>query len=388
MNAAGQRTLLTGNQAVAWAVRLCRPQVIPVYPITPQTPILEQISAFSAAGEMTAEILTPESEHSAIAASIAASLTGARVFTATSSQGLLLMHELLHWAAGVRSAVVMCNVNRTVASPWGFWPDQTDSLAQRDTGWIQWYTESAQESLDAVIMAFRLAEGVNLPVMICHDAFYVSHALETVIVPGQAAVDRFLPAYSPRFNIDPAAARSVGSNVDQTTYRRARKDIGAAMTEAGVMTDAIAAEWSGLTGRDQHGAVEIYRCEDAEQVFVTMGSLCGTVREAVDSLRGQGHRIGLLKVRQFRPFPGDQLRGLLRGRERVMVLDRNYSPGNGGILHQEARAALYGMQGQPAVLGYLAGVGGVNVTPADLVRMAIESGPVGQDDNKFTSVWL
>lgn len=388
MIAAGQRRLLTGNQAVAWAVRLCRPQVIPVYPITPQTPILEQISAFCAAGELTAELLTPESEHSAIAASIAASLTGARVFTATSSQGLLLMHELLHWAAGVRSAVVMCNVNRTVASPWGFWPDQTDSLAQRDTGWIQMYTESAQESLDAVIMAFRLAEGVNLPVMVCHDAFYVSHALETVFIPEQAEVERFLPAYRPRFNIDTAAARSVGSNADQSTYRRARQDIGAAMTEAGDLTDAIAAEWSGISGRPQHGRVEVYRCEDADQVFVTMGSLCGTVREAVDSLREQGHKTGLLKIRQFRPFPGERLRGLLRGRERVLVLDRNYSPGNGGILHQEVKAILYGMPGQPSVFGYLTGVGGVNVTPEDIVCIALESGQVGQGSRVFTSVWV
>ncbi|HLB31108.1 MAG TPA: pyruvate ferredoxin oxidoreductase [Gammaproteobacteria bacterium] len=386
MIATGQRRLLTGNQAVAWAVRLCRPQVIPVYPITPQTPILEQISAFCATGELTAELLTPESEHSAIAASISASLTGARVFTATSSQGLLLMHELLHWAAGARAAVVMCNVNRTVASPWGFWPDQTDSLAQRDTGWIQIYTESAQESLDAVIMAFRLAEGVNLPVMVCHDAFYVSHALETVFIPELAEVERFLPAYQPRFNIDPAAARSVGSNADQMTYRRARQDIGVAMTEAGDLTDAIAAEWSGVTGRDQHGAVEVYRCEDAEQVFVTMGSLCGTVREAVDSLREQGHKTGLLKIRQFRPFPGERLRGMLRDRERVMVLDRNYSPGNGGILYQEVRAVLYGMHGQPMVLGYLTGVGGVNVAPEDIVRIALEASRVGQD-NAYTSVW-
>ncbi len=168
--------LLTGNHAAAWAARLARPQVVPVYPITPQTPILELLTEFHARGEFNAEILTPESEHSVLSACIPASLAGARVFTATASQGLLLMHEVLHYAAGARSAIVMVNVNRTVASPWAFWPDQTDSLAQRDTGWIQYYTETAQESLDTVIQAFRVAEQVQLPVLVNHDAFYVSHA--------------------------------------------------------------------------------------------------------------------------------------------------------------------------------------------------------------------
>src|SRR6185369_12371791 len=177
--------LLSGNHAVAWAARLARPKVVPVYPITPQTPILELITDFHAEGNFDAEIITPESEHSVLSACIPASLAGARVFTATASQGLLLMHELLHYASGARAPIVMANVNRTVASPWAFWPDQTDSLAQRDTGWIQFYSESAQESLDTVLHGFRIAEQVMLPIMINHDAFYVSHALEPVQVPSQ-----------------------------------------------------------------------------------------------------------------------------------------------------------------------------------------------------------
>ena len=185
--------LLTGNHAVAWAARLARPKVVPVYPITPQTPILEKLTEFQAAGEFDAEIITPESEHSVMAACIPASLAGVRVFTATASQGLLLMHELLHYASGARAPIVMANVNRTLASPWAFWPDETDSLAQRDTGWIQYYTESAQESLDTVIQAFRVAERVLLPVLVNHDAFYVSHALEPVSVPAQDA-GRCVPA--------------------------------------------------------------------------------------------------------------------------------------------------------------------------------------------------
>ena len=197
MRVAAERVLLTGNHAVAWGARLARPKVIPVYPITPQTPVLELLTEFHAAGELQAEMLTPESEHSVMAACIPASLAGVRVFTATASQGLLLMHELLHYASGARAPIVMANVNRTIASPWGFWPDQTDSLAQRDTGWIQLYVESAQEALDTTIQAFRIAEAVSLPLMVNLDAFYVSHALEPVAIPSQTQIDAYLPPYAP-----------------------------------------------------------------------------------------------------------------------------------------------------------------------------------------------
>jgi len=367
MSGQAQRTLLSGNHAIAWGVRLARPQVCPVYPITPQTPILERLTAFVNDGELAAELLTPESEHSAIAAAITASLTGARVFTATSSQGLLLMHELLHYAAGVRASVVMCNVNRTVASPWGFWPDHTDSLAQRDTGWIQLYSESPQESLDTVIQAFKLAERVSLPVMVNHDAFYVSHALEPVQVPAQTTVDAFLPRLERELRLDPALGRTVGSNAAQATYRRSRMDLHEAMSAALGACRDIAGEWAGITGREQHdGALECYRCEGAETVIATMGSMCGTAREAVDLLRDRGRRAGLLKVKLFRPLPVAQLRALLDGAGQVLVLDRNFSPGLGGVLHQELRSALYGLVRAPVLHGYLAGVGGVNVGPGDI----------------------
>ncbi|HEY0887945.1 MAG TPA: pyruvate ferredoxin oxidoreductase, partial [Ramlibacter sp.] len=189
--------LLTGNHACAWAARLARPHVVPVYPITPQTPILELLTDFHASGDLQAEVLTPESEQSVLSACVPASLAGARVFTATASQGVLLMHEVLHYASGARASIVMANVNRTVASPWAFWPDQTDSMAQRDTGWLQFYVESAQEALDTVLHAFRVAEQVQLPAMVNLDAFYVSHAVEPVQVPAQELVDRYLPPYEP-----------------------------------------------------------------------------------------------------------------------------------------------------------------------------------------------
>ncbi len=218
--------LMTGNHAVAWAAKLARPKVVPVYPITPQTPVLERITEFAAAGEFDAEIITPESEHSVMAACIPASLAGVRVFTATASQGLLLMHELLHYAAGARAPIVMANINRTVASPWAFWPDQTDSLAQRDTGWIQFYSESAQESLDTTIQAFRIAEQVLLPAMVSHDAFYVSHALEPVDDSGAGRWStRFLPPYAPPHRLDTEKVESWGNVVSQEMFYRHRQEM-------------------------------------------------------------------------------------------------------------------------------------------------------------------
>jgi pyruvate/2-oxoacid:ferredoxin oxidoreductase alpha subunit len=378
MTAAYQASmLLTGNHAVAWAARLARPQVVPVYPITPQTPILELLTDFHAEGNFDAEILTPESEHSVLAACIPASLAGARVFTATASQGLLLMHELLHYAAGARAPIVMANVNRTVASPWAFWPDQTDSLAQRDTGWIQFYTESAQESLDTVLHGFRIAEQVLLPVMVNHDAFYVSHALEPVQVPAQEMVDGYLPPYKPVNRLDTEIGSSWGNVVSQEMFCRHRQALDQGMAQALIAAQEADREWGALTGRS-HGIVERYRCDGARVVIVTMGSMCGTAREAVDAMRDAGEAVGLLKVRLFRPLPVQALRVALEGVPDVVVLDRNHSPGLGGILHQELRGALYGVKSPPRVHGILAGVGGVNVSPdaiAQLVHTALTTPP-------------
>ncbi len=367
MSIAGGNMLLSGNHAVSWAARLARPDVIPVYPITPQTPILEKLTDFHAAGELDAEIMTPESEHSAMAACIAASLTGARVFTATASQGLMLMHELLHYASGAQAPIVMCNVNRTIGSPWGFWPDQTDSLAQRDTGWIQFYTESAQESLDSVLQAFRIAEQLLVPVMVNHDAFYVSHALEAVEVPPQALVDGYLPPFAPEHFLDPERGESWGNVVSQDLYNWHRRNLGASMDRVPDVAAAADAEWCALTGRG-YGGVEEYRSDGAATLIVTMGSMCGTAREAVDLLRAAGRNVGLVKVRLFRPLPGATLRALLGDADDIVVLDRNFSPGVGGVLHQELRSVLYGMGRAPRIHGVLAGVGGVNVPPGKIIE--------------------
>ena len=358
--------LLTGNQAVAWGARLARPRVVPVYPITPQTPVLEQLTAFQADGEFDAEIITPESEHSVMSACIPASLVGMRVFTATASQGMLLMHELLHYASGARAPIVMANVNRTVASPWAFWPDQTDSLSQRDTGWIQYYVESAQEALDTVIQAYRVAEQVLVPAMVNLDAFYVSHALEPVLIPAQALVDAYLPAFDPPHKLDTDQVESWGNVVSQEMFFRHRQDLGQAMARVPQLAAQADHEWAQHTRRS-YGVIERYRCYGARTVIVTMGSMCGTARDAVDLLREAGQDVGLVKVRLFRPLPTAALCEAMAGVEDAIVLDRNYSPGHGGVLHQELRAALYGGAATPRIHGLLAGVGGVNVSPRKIV---------------------
>ena len=372
MSGKAQSILLTGNQAVAWGARLARPKVVPVYPITPQTPVLEQLTEFAAEGTFDAEIITPESEHSVMSACIPASLVGTRVFTATASQGLLLMHELLHYASGARAPIVMVNVNRTVASPWAFWPDQTDSLSQRDTGWIQYYVESAQEALDSVLQAFRVAEQVLLPTMVNLDAFYVSHALEPVQVPAQDLVDGYLPPFNPPHRFDTDKVESWGNVATQDMYYRHRQGLSEAMARVPALAAQADHEWAQLTGRS-YGVIERYRCDGARTAVVTMGSMCGTARDAVDAMRDAGMAVGLVKVRLFRPLPAAALRVALTGFDDIIVLDRNYSPGYGGVLHQELRSVLYGALVTPRMHGLLAGVGGVNVSPAKLVEFVSQA---------------
>ncbi|HEX4885927.1 MAG TPA: pyruvate ferredoxin oxidoreductase [Casimicrobiaceae bacterium] len=376
--------LLTGNEAVAWGARLARPHVCPVYPITPQTPVLETLTAFQAEGAFDAQIITPESEHSVMSACIPASLAGARVFTATASQGLLLMHELLHYASGARAPIVMANVNRTVASPWAFWPDQTDSLAQRDTGWVQLYVESAQEALDSVLQAFRVAEQALLPVMVNLDAFYVSHALEPVDVPAQEDADAYLPPFAPAQRLDTAHPSSWGNVVTQDMYYRHRQALQEAMDRVPALLAEADRAWHARIGRGW-GVVERYRCDGARTVIVALGSMAGTAREAVDAMRAAGEPVGLIKLRLFRPLPAEALRAALDGVGDAVVLDRNHSPGTGGVLHQELRAALCGMPGAPRVHGLLAGVGGVNVPPAKIAAFVRDAqrGPARPE-----SVWV
>ena len=333
------KEFITGNHAVARAVRLCRTPLIAAYPITPQTPIYEKLSEWEASGELKGIMMRTESEHSAMASCIAASLTGVRTFTATSSQGLALMHEMLHFAAGCRVPVVMANVNRLLAAPWGFWADQQDSLSQRDTGWIQFYCENGQESLDSVIQAYKIAEQVFLPAMVCLEAFVVSHFMEPVDIPDQEQVDRFLPPLDlpHRFDIDkPGYLVPV---VPPELYRKYKHMAQTSMNSVKEIADRVDHEYREGFGRG-YGIIEPVMVEDAEIVIVTAGSITSTARIAIKTLREQGHRVGLLKIRLFRPFPVEEIQQALAGKKK----DCRYRSKH---ISRERRDFLSGAEGGP-----------------------------------------
>jgi pyruvate/2-oxoacid:ferredoxin oxidoreductase alpha subunit len=359
------RKVIVGNHAVSLGVKLARCEVISAYPITPQTQVVEMLSEMCAAGELDARFIKVESEHSAMAACVGASAAGVRTFTASSSHGLVYMHEMLHWAAGGRLPIVMANVNRALGPGWNIWVDQNDSLSQRDTGWIQLYCETNQEVLDTTILAFKLAEAVDLPVMVALDAFYLSHTSEPVDVPDQSLVDGFLGRRNARHRLDTADPHAFGALVRPEDYMEMRWDQQAAMERAHAVHDAIADEWARLTER-RYRAVEGYRTDGADLLLVTSGTITSTAREVIDERRDAGERVGLVKVRMFRPFPTTALRSLLRGLPRIAVLDRNVSPGHGGIFAEEIRSALYDVPAddRPVLFGYVLGLGGRDVTPA------------------------
>jgi pyruvate/2-oxoacid:ferredoxin oxidoreductase alpha subunit len=358
------KKVMMGNHAVSWGVTLARAEVISAYPITPQTQIVEELSEMCSDGRLDARFIKVESEHSAMAACIGASAAGARAFTATSSQGLALMHELLHWAAGGRHPIVMADINRAMAPGWNIWTDQNDTLSQRDTGWIQLYCETNQEVLDTTIQAFKIAEAVDLPVMLVLDAFFLSHTSEPVDIPDPEGVDRFLPRRNARVKLDTKDPHAFGGLVGPQAYMEMRWFQHEAMDTARKVADEVAAEWHEIFGRSWP-MVEAYRADDAELILVTSGTITSTARHVVDLRRDQGERVGLVKVKMFRPFPTQELRRYLKGPRRVAVLDRNISPGHGGIFAEEIRSALYDvpLDDRPLVLGYIVGLGGRDVTP-------------------------
>lgn len=366
------KKVIVGNHAVSWGVKLARAEVIAAYPITPQTQIVEELSEMCANGELNARFIKVESEHSAMAACLGAAAAGTRAFTATSSQGLALMHELLHWASGARHPIVMADVNRALGPGWNIWTDQTDSLSQRDTGWIQLYCETNQEVLDTTIMSFRLAEIVNLPVMLVLDAFYLSHTAEPVDIPTADAVDAFLPKRQAAIKMDLAEPHAFNALVKPDDYMEMRHSLQRGMLETHGVFEQVEREWERAFGR-RYGALEQYRMEDAELVLVAAGTMVSTARHVVDQRRAAGERVGLLKLKMFRPFPTGALRAALRGVSRVAVLDRNLSPGRGGIFAEEIRAALYDVpqDDRPKVYGYVLGLGGRDIRP-DTIEGIIE----------------
>jgi pyruvate ferredoxin oxidoreductase alpha subunit len=362
-----------GNHATAHGVCLARAQVISAYPITPQTQIVEELSEMCADGRLKAHFIKVESEHSAMACLIGASQAGVRTFTATSAQGLALMHELLFWAAYARLPIVLANVNRAMAPGWSIWSDQTDSLAQRDTGWIQIYCETNQEVLDTTIMAFKLAETAMLPVMVVYDAFILSHTYEPVEIPDQKDVDQFLPPRVAKLTLDPKNPMTFSALTGPEHYMEFRHIMEDAYGKVKETYAVIAKDYAKRFGR-HHDILESYRTDDAEIVLVTSGSMTSTARVAIDLLREKGEPVGILKLRMFRPFPAQEIRNAIAnvdGRntlKKIAVLDRNISHGSGGIWNQEIRAALCGYPRIPEIYSYFIGLGGRDITVDTIVE--------------------
>ena len=371
------RSQIEGSLAVAKAVALCRPEVISAYPISPQTHIVEALSDLVRTGELApCEYLMVESEFGAMSAAIGASAAGARAYTATSSQGLLYMVEALYNASGLGLPIVMTVANRAIGAPINIWNDHSDSMSQRDSGWIQLYVESNQEALDVHIQAFKLAEELSVPVMVCMDGFVLTHAYEPVDLPAQEEVDRFLPPFAPRQVLDPDEPVTIGAMVGPEAFAEVRYLAHAKQMQALDLIPEIAAEFAQTFGRPSGGLVRRYRSEDAETVVVALGSVLGTIEDVVDELRADGVRAGAVGIRCFRPWPLEEMRDALAHARRVIVLEKAFAVGLGGIVAQNVRLALSGSA--PAVYDVVAGLGGRAITKRSLHRLIgdVEHGAV------------
>lgn len=363
------KKVITGDHAVAIGAKLSRVEVVPAYPITPQTLIIEHIADFVNDGEMDAKFLTMESEHSVMSAAAAAEAAGARVFTATSSQGLAFMHEMVYATAPLRLPVVMVNANRTLGAPPGIWCEYNDSMGVRDSGWLQVYVEDNQEALDMVIQAYRIAEDkrVLLPVMPCLDGFVLTHTVEPVEIPEQKDVDAFLPPYEPDVILDPARPAMIGTFMPAEYIMELRRQTAGAMESAKNVIQEVNDEFAKVFGRNYGGLIDTYKMDDAQAALITMGTVTSTSRQVIDELRQEGKKVGLIKLRFFRPFPSEELKNILKDTAAVGVVDRSLSFIGGGQAFNEVRSALYGRS--IPIINHLAGLGGRDVTEMQIRKM-------------------
>lgn len=364
------KRVITGNQAVAYGVILSRVDVISAYPITPQTTIVEELSELIASGRLKTKFLKVESEHSAMAALIGASTGGVRTFTATSSQGLAYMHEMLHWASGARLPIVLVNVNRALGAPWNIWGDQSDSVSQRDTGWIQLYCENNQEVLDTILQAYLIAETVRLPVMVVLDAFVLSHTAEAVEIPSIEEVDSILPPFCPDYPIDTQEPRSYSVITTPDYFLEFRYKVQKAMEQVPEVAKKVDDEFKTRFGRG-YGAIERYGKEGAEVLLMTSGTVTSTSRTVIKKLMEKGLGVAGIKIKRFRPFPSEEICETVQGAKKIAVIDRNLSAGVGGVFAQELRASLYSREERPQVFGFVSGLGGRDITP-ELIEEAIQ----------------
>ena len=356
---------IEGSRAVAEAVALCRPEVVCAYPISPQTHIIEALGVLVRTGALApCEFINVESEFSAMSVSIGASAAGARAYTATASQGLLFMMEAVHNAAGLGLPVVMTLANRAIGAPINIWNDHSDAMAASDAGWIQLFAETNQEAVDLHVLAFRLAEELSLPVMVCMDGFILTHAVEQVDLPEQAQVDAFLPPYAPRQSLDPADPVSIGAMVGPEAFEEVKVLGHLRQLDAIGRIPELAAEFEGAFGRPSASLVSAYLTEDADTVVVALGSVLGTVKDAVDVRRRTGERVGVVGITTFRPFPAREVRWALSGARRVVVVEKAFRAGGGGVLSGDVTLALEGAG--IAVHTVVAGLGGRPITRRSL----------------------
>jgi len=363
---------IEGSRAVAETVALCRPEVICAYPISPQTHIVEALSGLVKDGSLhPCEFVNVESEFAAMSVAIGASATGARAYTATASQGLLYMTEAIYNASGLGLPIVMTVANRAIGAPINIWNDHSDAMSQRDCGWIQLYARTNQEAADLHVQAFRIAEELSLPVMVCMDGFVLTHAVERVDLPTQDQVDAFLPPYEPRQVLDPADPVSIGAMVGPEAFTEVRYLAHEKQMQALELIPTVAAEFAQAFGRDSGGLVHPYRTEGADTIVVALGSVLGTIADVVDELRDEGVSIGALGITSFRPFPLDAVRAALSGAKRVVVLERALAVGIGGIVSANVRMALSGL----LLHGYtvIAGLGGRTITKVSLRNLFAEA---------------
>jgi pyruvate ferredoxin oxidoreductase alpha subunit len=366
--------VVEGSEAVALAVKACRPQVIAAYPISPQTHIVETLARMVADGDLGAEYVRVESEFSAASVVSGASAAGSRSYTASASQGLLLMTEVLYASAGMRLPFVITGVNRSISAPINIQVDHQDTISLRDSGVIQLYVESAQEAYDMHVAAFKIAEdpSIMLPVMVCMDGWVLTHSYERVEFLDQAAVDGFLPPFKPENYLDTANPKTWGSYAEGDVLMEFKYAIHKAMSEGKTRIRNIMTELAALTGRDYGGLVEAYRTGDAEVILVAMGSMAGTIKDAVDDLRREGKKAGLVRIRCYRPFPYEDLLAAVRGAKVVAVLDANMSMGSEGAVGLDVKSKLIGRPGVPMVIDFIAGLGGREVN-STAVRNIVDS---------------
>jgi len=370
-----QTIIDTANHIAGYAAKLARVKVVAAYPITPQTTVVEKIAEFVENGEMDAEYIRVESEHSALMACIGAAATGVRTFTATSSHGLALMHEALHWASGSRLPLVMAVINRAMGAPWSIWPDFSDSLSQRDTGWIQLYCADNQEVFDTILQSYRLCENENvfIPAMVCLEGFILSHTYAPARIPSQEEVDKFLPPYRCGWIMDVNRPYSHANLVAPEWYMEFRYMIQEAMENAKRLIPEIDEEYGKLFGRQCGGLIEKYKCEDADLVLLTMGTMGSDSKLAVDKLRREGLKVGSARVRVYRPYPVEEIVKLAGNAQMLATIDRHISFGMEGFLASETKAALSNLNDRPLVAGFIAGLGGRDVTAGTIEKIAKKS---------------